>query len=342
MFRKISVFILIAAAVAVTASAQTPEAKADKAVRSFALTMGSDGGYLGVQTSEVSKENFSKFGLREVCGVAVDKVMENSPASTAGLMAGDVIVRFENEEITSVRKLTRLIGEVAPDHQVKIAIMRNGSEQTLTATLGKRQMPGFGNGNFTFSTPAPLATIDLEKLKNLEDLKDLPEGGVARTFSMPNGEGRVFMTRAGSSRQIGVGVISLTKQLATRYGVEGGVLISEVREGSPASKAGLMAGDIIVEADGKALKGEFDLIRTIGEKKEGDVNLTVIRDGKRQNISVTPEPAKNNGFVFETNDENGLTTIAPASGKTFRSMTPIAPMAPIAPASLFVRPGRIL
>ena len=61
---------------------------------------------------------------------------------------------------------------------------------------------------------------------------------------------------------------------------------------SPAAKAGLKAGDIIVEAEGKEVKGEGDLIRAIAEKKEGDVTLTIVRDRNRQTIRVTPEEAK--------------------------------------------------
>ncbi|MEP6944699.1 MAG: PDZ domain-containing protein, partial [Acidobacteriota bacterium] len=301
MFRKAFIFLSLTAAATAGVMAQTPEPKTAPAIRSFAWTMDGDGGYLGVQTKEVTKENFGKFGLRDVRGVAVEKVLDNSPAAVAGLQTGDVIVKFENEDITSVRKLTRLIGEVAPDHQVTMTILRNGSEQTISATLGKRPGAQFGNGNFEFAMPSQLDPADIEKLKalpqiqGLEKLKDLDPDVMPKAFSFPGGENKAFEWRSGTGRQIGVGVTPLTKQLASHFGVDGGLMISEVRDGSPASKAGLKAGDIIVEADGKALKGQFDLIRSIGEKKDGDVNLTIVRDGRRQNISVTPEISKGNG-----------------------------------------------
>ena len=64
------------------------------------------------------------------------------------------------------------------------------------------------------------------------------------------------------------------------------------REGSPAEKAGLKAGDIIVEADGAPVKGSMDLINAINAQKVGTVSLTVVRNGSRQTLTVTPEESK--------------------------------------------------
>lgn len=324
MFRKSFLFLAIAALAALTVVGQTPGAKADKdkAVRAFTFAFDSDGGYLGVQTKEVTKDNYNQLGLASVRGVAIEKVMDNSPAAKAGLKAGDVIIRFENEEVTSVRKLTRMVGEVAPDHEVRIAVLRNGIQQEIMATLGKRPAAEFGNGSFGVTAP-PLAKAEIEKLKDLSELKGLD--GTSE-FDIPGGKAKVFRWSTNTGRQIGVGVMPLSKQLSTHFGVDSGVLISEVRDGSPAAKAGLKAGDIIVEADGKAVKDNFDLIQVIGEKQEGDVTLTFVRDGKRQTLSVTPEAAKDNGFVFKSDGENSL----------------VGPMVPGTFDSLLMRDGQIL
>lgn len=336
MFNKYLSSILIVTSSFVLAIGQTPEAKKDtptKAPQTFAFSFDGGGGYLGVQTVEVSKDNYSKYGLRDVRGVAVDKVVENSPAAAAGIKDGDVIVRFNGEEITSARKLTRLVGEVDPDHQVKLTIARNGSEQEVTATIGKRPTPTFGEGNFKFDMPAPMGKIeipDLKDLPNLKDipmLKDFPKDGPG-VWTSPDGNSKVFTWRSGEGRQIGVGISPLTKQLAQHFGVDGGVMISEVRENSPAAKAGLKAGDIIVEANGKAVAGEMELIREINGKKEGDVQLTIVRNGKRQTISVTPEASKDGGFLFRGDDSDGA-NIAPPPAAPMRLAQPMAPFAPM-------------
>lgn len=325
---------------------QTPEPKNDKVItpQTFAFSFDGDGGYLGVQTAEVTKENFGKFGLRDVRGVAVEKVLENSPAAAAGIKDGDVIVRFNGDEIASARKLTRLVGEVDPDHQVKLTVLRNGSEQEITATLGKRPSPKFGEGNFAFTMP-PIGKLEMPDFKGYENFKDLPQfkefpkGDMPQVFMTPKGEGEHFSWRLGEGRQIGVGVSPLTNQLAKHFGVESGVMISEVRENSPAAKAGLKAGDIIVEADGKAVKGDFDLIRSVNGKKEGDVQITIVRDGKRQTVSVTPEASKDGGFLFRTYDDGGWTSPPAMPAMKITPPTPMAPLA--APMTLF-RTGRII
>ena len=104
-----------------------------------------------------------------------------------------------------------------------------------------------------------------------------------------------------------------------------------MRENSPAAKAGLKAGDIIVEANSKAVKGQIDLVREVNSKKDGDVQLTIVRDGKRQTISVTPEAAKDNGFVFDNKDGDGriLTLPTPPRAPSAPAMTIPAPPAPV-------------
>ncbi len=317
---------------------QAPEPKKPEAPQVFSFSF--DGGsYLGVQTQEVSKENFSKFGLRDVRGVAVEKVMENSPAAAAGLQTGDVIVRFNGDEVTSARKLTRLIGEVDPDHQAKITIVRNGNEQEITATLAKRPMPKFENGNFNFTMPKMPEMPDFKQLKDLPQFNEFPKDGTPHVFTFPGGEGKSLVWKAGEGRMIGVSIQQLSKQLAAHFGVESGAMIDDVRENSPAAKAGLKAGDIIIEADGKPVKGDLDLRKAINGKKDGDVSLTIVRDGKRQAISVTPEVSKDAGFIFENGGDNMV--IAP--GKVDLKQPAIPSMPAIAPVPMTMfRPGRVI
>jgi len=348
MFRKSFALILVAASATAVSFGQTPEPKKDKesAAKAFTFTFDGDGGYLGVQAQDVDTDNFAKFGLREVRGVAVEKVLDNSPAQAADLRTGDVIVRFNGEEVTSARKLTRLVSEVAPDHQVKLTVVRGGKEQTVDVTVGKRPAPQFSNGNFEFRTQMPMGKIEMPDLKNLPQLMDIPEfkdmppGAAPRVFTFPGGEGKAFTFRTGGNRQIGVGIMALSKQLADHFGVENGVMISEVREGSPAFKAGLAAGDIIVEADGKAVKSDLDLIGAINEKKDGDVQVTFIRDRNRQTVSVTPEASKDTGFVFRTDGDGELRS--PAVPSQPRVLMPAKPATPMAAPSPLLRPGKIM
>jgi serine protease Do len=293
MIRRSLAFLLVGFVVVIGADAQTPAPGVKGDPRTFSMFFEGDGGYLGVQTEEVTKENFAKYGLREVHGVAVEKVVAGSPAEKAGLQIGDVILRFNNEDVTSVRKLTRLLGEVSPDHQVRLTVFRGGSEREVVATIGKRPMPKFDEGAFSMTMPRMPDFPTVPPMEQMPRVESFP----------PGAPDQPFVWRMGSGRRIGVGVTTLTKQLSEHFGVAGGLMINEVRADSPAAKAGLKAGDIIVEAEGKEVKGEMDLIRAIQEKKEGDVTLTIVRDRSRQTIRVTPEEAKDgfsSFYVFPT------------------------------------------
>lgn len=305
-----------------------PEKPEKPAVFSFQFEGGS---YLGIETEEVTRENFARFGLREVRGVVVEKVVENSPAAQAGLQAGDVIIKFDGEEVKSVRKLSRLISEVAPDQRVEITILRGGDEREINATMGKREIPAVFNGNFKME--------NFPKMPQMPDMQKMPQvqivPPVAKTeaFVWKNdGENTFFF---GSNRQIGVSVSSLSKQLGEYFGVSDGkgLLISSVRENSPAAKAGLKAGDVIVEADGKEVKTNVDLMRALNGKKEGVIELTIIRDRNRQTIQVTPE--KIQGEITPTFDMELTPT------PEVRVVTPqiqVAPYTMVKPATPTVTP----
>ena len=194
--------------------------------------------------------------------------------------------------------LTRLVNEVSPDHTAKITVIRGGSERELNVTMGKRPTPKWEEGSFNFKFPDNFPNVEMPNI-DLPQIPPMPKIDVMPRIDMPNMPNfdQNFTWHFGSSRQIGVSLVGLTKQLADNFNVSGGAMISEVRENSPAAKAGLKAGDIIVEVDGKAVKGDGDLMRAMGEKKEGDITLTFVRNGNRQTVKVTPEEGKG-GFEY--------------------------------------------
>ena len=71
-----------------------------------------------------------------------------------------------------------------------------------------------------------------------------------------------------------------------------GILVSNVSENSPAAKAGIKAGDVIVEADGQGVSNTAELSKALGNKDKKTVNLTILRNKNRQNLTVEPEESK--------------------------------------------------
>jgi membrane-associated protease RseP (regulator of RpoE activity) len=214
--------------------------------------------------------------------------------------------------------------------------LRGGSERELTATLGKRPESKFENGSFSFNMPK------LGDLPNMPKF-ELPYHEELPQFNMPQADVDTFVWRAGSSRQIGVSVSPLTKQLADHFAVaEGALLINTVRENSAAAKAGLRAGDIIIEVDGKSVRGDMDLIRAIGDTKNTIVQLTIVRDKTRQTISVTPEARKGGQMPYRESFQS-----TPEDFELLRRAFPAEPGKPLVPATppipfTWSDPGRIL
>jgi predicted metalloprotease with PDZ domain len=242
----------------------------------FAFSL-NGGNFLGVQPEEINRENMGQYNLSQPRGVGVRDVSKDSPAERAGLKKGDVILEFDGEPVTSTRKLTRLIGEAAPEQAVRLTVLRGGSEQHLTATLGKRETPSAGAFNVM---PAEPPQFQFE----------FPPSAPHPPRAGRDPESEVYAFAFGN-RRVGILTTPLTKQLADYLGVSGGkgVLVTSVNENSPASKAGLKAGDVITEVNGASVEDSGDFIRELNRKDDGEVTLTVVRDKSQRTIKVTPE-----------------------------------------------------
>jgi serine protease Do len=274
---NLSVSLILTAGIALAQqpSTQAPTAEPDEPFGAFSLLVEGNG-FLGVYAEEINKDNMSQYGLRDPRGVGVTEVVKDSPAEKAGLRKDDVITRFDNEPVGSVRKLNRLVAEVSPDHKVNLGISRGGSDQELSVTIGKRA----GYADTTRRMTIPRGNFPMEGFPMIEGMPQ------ANVFSL------------GNSRRIGVGTTQLTKQLAEYFGVADGkgVLVTSVSENSPAAKAGIKAGDVITAVDGEKVESSGDVSRAINNKKDGEVTVTIVRDKSQRTIKLTPEKSENTLF----------------------------------------------
>ena len=134
---------LILTAGLVLAQEPAPPAPPDEPLdQNFSFFISGDG-FLGVYAENISRENMGRYHVNQVRGVGVTQVVKDSPAEKAGLRKDDVILRLDGENITSVRKLNRIVSELSPDQSVRIGVSRGGSETEVTATIGKRSNSAF-------------------------------------------------------------------------------------------------------------------------------------------------------------------------------------------------------
>jgi serine protease Do len=248
------------------------KAKADGGSTDLVLSLG-HGGYLGVFLEEVTPERMKELHLSEERGAIVMKVYEDSPAARAGLKENDVIISYNGQRVESVRQLQRLIMETPPGRQVSLAIIRGGSTQTITVTTGDQGE----------AIKKSIAKVREQLEKARERLKVIPNLG---NFD--------FSEFSFGRPKIGITVEPLTDQLAEFFKVKGGrgVLVAEVHENTPAARAGLKAGDVIIAIDNQRVDDVDALLNAIRKKDEGQITLQIVRNGHQQSVTLTLEKTR--------------------------------------------------
>ncbi len=120
-----------------------------------------------------------------------------------------------------------------------------------------------------------------------------PAGGnVGIGFAVPVNMARTVMEqleRYGEVRRgrLGIGIQDVTPDLAEALKLDTahGAIVNQIEPGSPAEKAELQAGDVVVEVDGREVRNAADLRNRVGLMRVGeDVVVTVLRDGKRKTV----------------------------------------------------------
>ena len=96
-------------------------------------------GFLGVQIQDLSEQLSDYFKIKDGNGVLVSEVVEDSPAEKAGLKAGDIITKVDEEDIENADDLTLTIRGYEPETKVSVSIIRDGKKKKLKATLGEAE-----------------------------------------------------------------------------------------------------------------------------------------------------------------------------------------------------------
>jgi len=94
-------------------------------------------GRLGVTIQEVNQALADSFGLKKPGGALVSAVEKDSPAARAGLEPGDIILRYNERDITSSRELPVLVADTAPGSRARLDIMRKGATTDIDVTVGE-------------------------------------------------------------------------------------------------------------------------------------------------------------------------------------------------------------
>ena len=176
-------------------------------------------GYLGVEAQQVSPGMASALHVKADGGALVAQVQPNSPASKAGLQAGDVITSVNGQSVTNPRDLAVDVAGVTPDSQAKLQIIRDGQQQDMAVTVARledHQTANAGNGAESARPGIGIALAPLDA--NARDQLDLPADarGAVVARVQPNSSAAEAGIQAGDV-VVGVGTktVSSAQEAAT-------------------------------------------------------------------------------------------------------------------------------
>lgn len=203
-------------------------------VRSVVLQLQENGyvsrGWLGIQLQPVDRDIAESFGLDRAAGALVANVITESPAEQAGIKSGDIITKFNGEDVQDHSHLPSLVGNVKPGSKAQVEVYREGKKIQLNLVIGELEVEQISKVE---GYSEPLADAKYNRL-----------GMITRDL---NKEERTKLSVA-----------------------TGGVIITDVELDSIADNIGLTAGDIIVSLNMKAITDnkQFDkLVKELSKEK---------------------------------------------------------------------------
>jgi len=186
--------------------------------------------YLGMTITDVTDELREAFDLPEARGALVQFVEEGKPAAKAGIRHGDVIVEIDGKPVRNNRELIDYISYRPVGSEVRLTLIRNGQRQTVTARTAQR--------------PAEGDEEDEEEEGNIEPVRD----------------------------KLGLTVQNLTSNLRAQYNIPdelGGVVVTDVKNVSPAGEANISEGDVISEVQGQRVTSVEEFRAAVDRLRSG-------------------------------------------------------------------------
>lgn len=216
-------------------------------------------GWLGVRIQQVTQDIAESVGLKEVTGAMVAGVNDGGPADKAKIRNGDIILRFNGQDVKDMPSLPRIVAETEVGKEVEVVVWRDGKEVTVVAKLAEKP------------SDADLAAGD-----NPGKAPDAPK----------------------STDLLGLGlkISPITQELKDKYQLgtdQKGVVITEVAPNTQANERGLKPGDVIVEVQQTAVSTPDEVKKRVeAVRKENRKSVLILVQG-HDGLRWVPLPLSN-------------------------------------------------
>ena len=203
-------------------------------------------GWLGVQIGSINEDMAESLSLKERTGALVNKVTVASPAATAGLLEGDVILKFDGKDITGMRSLPRVVAQTPVGKEVDVEYLRKGQKRSAKIVLGR---------------------LTEEEDRTSKDKK--PETGETKP---PAG--------ADTQSLFGLKIAPLDEALRKRFTLDAkvkGMVVLEVDPASPSAQKGVRVGDVIVEVAQDPVATADDVAKSVDKVKKAGRKAVLLR-----------------------------------------------------------------
>lgn len=238
------------------------------------------GGYLGVDFENLTKQQRENLSISPKQGVAIAAVDHDAPAGKAGLRPNDVIVEMNGKEAERAEDLMAALHRMNPGQQVTLDVVRDGRSFQVSVVLADRKLLEEETWSKHYTVPDPQTQPAQQGF-----FASVPSE-ISKTFSSNGG---LMSYIPGTPPYTGLELDLMNPQLSRYFGLKDstGLLVKSVDANSPASRAGLQAGDVICKADDVPMTSRSRWSHALRQNRHEAVKLLILRDRHPQTIVLT-------------------------------------------------------
>jgi len=210
-------------------------------------------GWLGVRIQQVTPDIADSLGLKDSTGAMIAGVNDNGPADKAKIRSGDIVLKFNGQDVKDMHTLPRIVADSEVGKQVPVVLWRDGKEVTVQATLAEKP------DDATLAAADPTSKPEAPKPFEVSGL--------------------------------GLKIAPMSQELKDKFQLNAdqkGVVITDVAQGSNAAERGLKPGDVIVEVQQGEVSTPADVQKRVDAARKADRRFVLMLIQRQDGVQYMP------------------------------------------------------